>query len=98
MQKANEEVAKYTELEGQVNASIRKGKRVAEEEDEAYEACINRGIMQPPWSKDGEYISRFPPDNLNDFAPRYRLEIYRYTSPRVDLLAFLDDLDDDFDL
>jgi cobalamin biosynthesis Mg chelatase CobN len=94
VEKADEEVTKYTRLEQEVIASIREDKRLAEEEDRAYEACIDRGIMQPLWSKDGDYISPYDPHNINDFAPRYRLQRYRYTKPRVDPLAFLDDSDD----
>jgi len=98
LQKIDAEVDKYTGLERQVNASIQEDKRLAEEENRAYEACIDRGLMQPPWNGDGEYISPYHPDNPNDFAPRYRLQRYRYKSPRVDPLAFLDDDVDEFDL
>ena len=98
LQKIEAEIVKYTELERQVNASIYEDKRLAEEEDRAYETCIDQDIMQSSWSNDGEYISPYHPDTRNDFASRYRLQKYRYTSPRVDPLAFLDDPDDDFDL
>ncbi len=98
LQKIDAEVDKYTELERQVNASVEEDKQRAEEEDRAYEACIDRGLMQPPWNSDGEYTSPYHSDNRNDFAPRYRLQRYRYKSPRVDFLAFLDDDVDDFDL
>jgi hypothetical protein len=93
--KGNQEVARYTQLEELVLTQIYEDKQRAEEEDRAYKACIEEGISQPPWSGDEEYISPYHPDIQTDFAPRYRLQKYRYKKPRVDPLAFLDDLDED---
>lgn len=47
IEKANEEITKYTRLEQEVIVSVQENKRRAKEKNRVYEACIDRGIMRP---------------------------------------------------